>query len=146
MNATSGREVARRLIGEEEDWLLWQMQQRVHVQSIDTIIDGEGWRWLHAPSDVPVASAGGLQQPLTLGGKKASFTTGETALLRGFFFGMDKLISAVGIPRYIKLDKFIAFAYAIFRALLEFASKVWLAMAERSSTAYTHFPSKHLER
>jgi hypothetical protein len=59
---------------------------------------------------------------------------------------MDKLISAVGIPRYIKLDKFIAFAYAIFRALLEFASKVWLAMAERSSTAYTHFPSKHLER
>ena len=138
--------MARWLIGEEEDWLLWANAiTSLEWKASNTIIDGEP-RAACSFARVPVASAGGLQQPLTLGGKKASFTTGETALLRGFFFGMDKLISAVGIPRYIKLDKFIAFAYAIFRALLEFASKVWLAMAERSSTAYTHFPSKHLER
>ena len=50
-------------------------------------------RELHAPSDlVPVASAGGLQPPLTLDSLPSSFTTGETGLLRGFFFGMDKLI------------------------------------------------------
>ena len=39
-----------------------------------------------------MASAGGLQRPLTLDGKKTSLTTGEAGLLRGFFFGMDKLI------------------------------------------------------
>ena len=50
-------------------------------------------RELHAPPDlVPVASAGGLQQPLTLDSLPTSLTTGETGLLRGFFFGMDKLI------------------------------------------------------
>jgi hypothetical protein len=32
---------------------------------------------LHAAPDVPVASAGGLQVPLTLGGKKSSPSTGR---------------------------------------------------------------------